>query len=765
MNRFQNSMLMLIAFSMFALLSVKMTAQEASPQPKEVFGYYQAQEKQLILEWIIYDRADEIKSFNCTIQKFEKDSTLSHVLDFEFSINDENLFYNDDIEDMVYYSYYNNTIALEPGIYELTLKSISENGESLPSLSTYLWYDEGQNQNDIYFTDYPEMYASVGKLYQSYIKAQSYDNDKTIKYSLTEAPQGMTINEDSGLIEFTPTESGNPYFVVRATNADDASEYLEMYFVLTVVDCQNLANITGKIIYDESVENKIGIILAYQIAADGSINQAGGMDVYDQGDFNLTLDKGSYYIYFMLFDTFDDNEFNNQGEWYKDAFTMDQAELITVDCGETVSIEMLVGDQMEYTKFKVSGTVTLNDGSALPNSIVVFESVISDSDSLFWGGFQKTVETDENGYYEVLLPDLFDYTAFCFVSETKNPGTYRPQYWKNTYNPMDAKIIELNSDINDINFIFDEIDMNYPDGSISGKVMNSDNTPIEGAFVIAFMVKSFDDEPNGDLYQGFAAITDEEGEYKFEYMNYGEYILFAFPNDMNYAPGFYRENQEAALTWEDASIIMHDGFTPLKERNIILPLIEEVQGIGQIKGEVTSTGGGIRNDKAGDAISGASIFLVNESGATNKYNKSSNNGIYRLTGIAAGNYQLIVDKVGYRSHKEWVEVGEDGILDGHDIQLAPESVSSVEDKTTTLGLNVFPNPASSEIQLTVNSTTNNLAVEVYNMIGVKILNQSINSVIGNGTYSLDVSDLNSGMYIIKVIDGQKNTIDKIIINR
>jgi hypothetical protein len=765
MNRVQNSMLMLIAFSMFALLAVNLTAQEASPQPKEVFAYYYSQDKTLGIEWIIEEKSEVITGFNCTIQKFEADSTLKHVLDFEFSINDENLFHKGDLDGWEYFGYFNTNIMLEPGMYELTLKSISQNGESLPSLSTYLWYDEGENKTDIYFTVFPEMYATVGKLYQSYIKAESYNNDKTIKYSLTEAPQGMTIDEDSGLIKFTPTESGNPYFVVRATNADDANEYMEMYLGLVVVNCENLATLTGKITYDESVENKTGYVLAYQIAADGSIFQSGGIDVYEEGDFNIQLDKGSYYIYFMLFDKFDDNEYFNMGEWYKDALTMQQAELITVDCGETVSIVMLVGDQIEFTRYKVSGTVTLNDGTALPNSIVVFESVNSDNDSTFWGGYHKSVETDENGYYEVLLPDLFTYTAFCFVGETKNPGAYRPQYWKNTYNPFEAKVIELKADVSGIDFIFNEDDINYPDGSISGKVMNTDDTPIEGAFVIAFMVKSFDGKPNGDLYQGFAAITDDEGEYKFEYMNYGEYILFAYPNDANYTPGFYRENEVAALTWDEASIIMHDGFTPLKQRNIILPLMEAVQGFAKIEGEVTSTGGGIRNDKAGDAISGASIFLVNESGATNKYNKSSTNGTYRLTGIAAGRYQLIVDKVGYRSHKEWVEVGEDGVLVGHDIQLSPESLSSVKDNNTSLGLNVFPNPATSQIQLTLNSTTNNLTVEVYNMIGVKILNQSINSVIGSGTYSLDVSDLNSGMYILKVIDGQNITIDKIIINR
>jgi hypothetical protein len=717
------------------------------------------------IEWIIMEKSEVITGFSCTIQKLQADSTLKYVLEFEFSINDENLFHKGNLEGWEYFGYINFDIMLEPGMYELTLKSKSQNGESLPSLSTYLWYDEDEYKNDIYFTVYPEMYASVGKLYQSYIKAESYNNDITIKYSLTEAPEGMTIDEDSGLITFTPTESGNPYFVVRAYNADDANEFMEIYFGLIIVNCENLATIKGKITYAESVENKTGFIIAYQIGADGSMYQGAGADVYEEGDFNLQLDKGSYYIYFMLFDNFDDNEFFNMGEWYKDALTMEQAELITVDCGEIVSIDMLVGDQMNFTKYKVSGTVSLTDGSVLPNSTVVFESVNSYSDSTFWGGYYKSVQTDENGYYEILLPDLLNYNAYCFASKTNNPGNYRPQYWENTYNPFEATVIKLTADISGIDFIFDEDDINYPDGSISGKVMNSDNTPIEGAFVIAFMVKSFDGAPNGDLYQGFAAITDDEGEYKFEYMNYGEYVLFAYPNDASYTPGFYRENDVAALTWDDASIIMHDGFTPLKERNIILPLIEAVQGIGQIEGEVTSTGGGIRNDKAGDAISGASIFLVNESGATNKYNKSSNNGIYRLTGIAAGNYQLIVDKVGYRSHKEWVEIGEDGILKGHDIQLSPESVSSVEDNTTTLGLNVFPNPATSEIQLTVNSTTTNLTVEVYNMIGVKILNQTINSTIGSGTYSLDVSDLNSGVYILKVIDGQKNTIDKIIINR
>ncbi|MFA7290306.1 MAG: putative Ig domain-containing protein, partial [Melioribacteraceae bacterium] len=336
MNRVQNSMLMLIAFSMFALLAVNLTAQEASPQPKEVFAHYYSPENQLGLEWIISERSEVIKVFSCTIQQIEADSTLSFVSNFQFSIYDENLNYKGDDNGLFYYSYFNSNIVLEPGMYELTLTSISQYGESLPSLSTYFWYDKGENKDEIIFTELPEMYATVGKLYQSKIKAESYYKDITIKYSLTEAPQGMTIDENSGLIKFTPTEGGYPYFVVRATNADDASEYAEIYLGLIIANCENLATITGKINYDASVENKNGYVLAYQIAADGTVFQAGYADVYEQGDFNIQLDKGSYYIYFMLYDKYGENDFYNVGEWYKDAITMEQAEVITVDCGENV---------------------------------------------------------------------------------------------------------------------------------------------------------------------------------------------------------------------------------------------------------------------------------------------------------------------------------------------------------------------------------------------------------------------------------------------
>ncbi|MDT3738489.1 MAG: carboxypeptidase regulatory-like domain-containing protein [Candidatus Kapabacteria bacterium] len=764
MNKVQKSILMLLALSLFALFTGSLAAQEASPQPQEVFGYYSSFEKQIFLDWQIYERNDEILSFNVLLQKIEEDGSISAEYEFAFGINDENLFYKND-GNRFYYNYMQPNYDLEDGTYLLTMNSVSKDGESLPSKESFLWIDNGENREKIYFSEYPDMQATVGKLYKSSVKAESWDGEMTINYSLTEAPEGMTIGTVSGEIEYTPVASGNLYFVIRAFNADDESEFAEVYFMLNVLSCENPATISGKISYNDSLTTKGGIIFVYQKMNDGLIYQSAGTEVFENGEFSVSVDKGEHYVYFMSFDPWNGGDYFNEGEWYKDALTMEQAEPIIVDCGETVNIEMKVGDQSLYTKYKVSGTVSMEDGTPLPYSSVMFESTAAKDDSTFWGGFYKSIQTDENGYYEILLPDIFTYRVSCYAGIKDNPGNYRPQYWENTFNPIEATELKLTEDMAGIDFIFKESDFEFPDGSISGKVVNTDNTPLEGAFVIAFMVKSLNGERTDELYQGFAAITNSEGEYRFDYMNYGEYVLFAFPNDMNYAPGFYREDDVAALVWEDASIILHDGFNPSKDRDIILPLMEIVQGIGKIEGEVTSAGGGIRNDEAGEALSGASIFLVSEKGTTNKYNKSTINGTYQINGIAAGKYQFIVDKVGYKSHKEMIEVGADGNITGLDVALIPEGTTSVNDNNVSLGLNVYPNPAVEQIQLSINAISNSLTVEVYNLTGEKLLSKNINSLAGDGIYSISVSELSTGMYILKVIDGQNVRLDKFIVNK
>ncbi|MHB1348851.1 MAG: carboxypeptidase regulatory-like domain-containing protein [Desulfobulbaceae bacterium] len=78
-------------------------------------------------------------------------------------------------------------------------------------------------------------YAYWGQLFQSQMKAVDPDDDP-LTYSLTEAPAGMTIDPDSGLIQWTPsgTQKGTYYVTVRVADGrcgeDTLRESVYEYF-------------------------------------------------------------------------------------------------------------------------------------------------------------------------------------------------------------------------------------------------------------------------------------------------------------------------------------------------------------------------------------------------------------------------------------------------------------------------------------------------------------------------------------------------------
>jgi len=85
--------------------------------------------------------------------------------------------------------------------------------------------------------------------------------------------------------------------------------------------------------------------------------------------------------------------------------------------------------------------------------------------------------------------------------------------------------------------------------------------------------------------------------------------------------------------------------------------------------------------------------------------------------------------------------------------------------TTTLGLNnfdstsikIYPNPVSNGMLTVESSTTADLEVQLFNMLGQRVLTSK---ALG----SINVSDLNTGVYLVRVIQGASFITKKIVIN-
>lgn len=73
---------------------------------------------------------------------------------------------------------------------------------------------------------------------------------------------------------------------------------------------------------------------------------------------------------------------------------------------------------------------------------------------------------------------------------------------------------------------------------------------------------------------------------------------------------------------------------------------------------------------------------------------------------------------------------------------------AVVDYALTQAVNVFPTPATSNVNITVDGDFGTLYAEVYNALGEKV----INTTSFNGTVAFDVTSLSAGNYIVKVFD-------------
>ena len=79
-------------------------------------------------------------------------------------------------------------------------------------------------------------------------------------------------------------------------------------------------------------------------------------------------------------------------------------------------------------------------------------------------------------------------------------------------------------------------------------------------------------------------------------------------------------------------------------------------------------------------------------------------------------------------------------------------------------LNIYPNPAQNELNITLRNFESNLTVTIIDNLGKQIQTQSYesSSAVFNG--KMNISDLPNGMYIVSLTDGNKTSHVKVIKN-
>nr|MDA3844263.1 carboxypeptidase regulatory-like domain-containing protein [Candidatus Kapabacteria bacterium] len=473
----------------------------------------------------------------------------------------------------------------------------------------------------------------------------------------------------------------------------------------------------------------------------------------ESGKYEIKLIADKKYIAYA-YNRYDDYGKMNSVQYYNQADNIEDAEIIEL-------IEDISGIDFVFSKpvlYKISGNVNYEDGSPVIGASVEFESIEGNESGSRY--FMTGTRTDKEGKYEIeLLEDIVGIIlVHSFDSDFDKSG--KALYYEQTYIRDEAEKFKINQDYTDIDFVLADPNGHTGEAHASAivRVNNLQDEALTDVIVFAFKVGS-DRNMDPDMYNGFSAAPNPDGEFMFRELALGEYVFFAFPMNGEYAPGLFKEGEQAVWSWEDATRVKLEADKKIYgPYTIILPLIDEIEGIAVLEGNISSGQVGIMEDAGDLSITGASVYLINASGSASKYVKSSSKGEFRITGIADGIYTLVVDKVGFKKYTQSVEIFNGESLaaeDSQEISLIPEITTSVEDETEfATSVNLYPNPTVDNVSISYHGVAGKSTVTVINSVGSELFSMTVNAVTGTNEHVFSSLNLASGLYYIKIVNGQ-----------
>jgi len=277
--------------------------------------------------------------------------------------------------------------------------------------------------------------------------------------------------------------------------------------------------------------------------------------------------------------------------------------------------------------------------------------------------------------------------------------------------------------------------------SLTGSVANSEGTMV-GAMVLAINL----DDPKNRSRNNLRVFT-ENGEFSFEQLVPGKYVLFAVP-ESGYMPTFYHENGIQTNMWQEATTLTLEDNSNLTGINFVLtelPLFTE---------HLPTNIFGVVRDEEELPLSDALISVYNPQNELVNYSVTDESGEFNVGGLEPGSYKVTCSAYGLLyEEKSEIEVNIDGNDPG--LTFTVDEVVSVENNNTPVEFNLaqnYPNPfnPTTTISFTIKEQTS-AELKVYDILGAEIktiINDQFNP--GNYQVNFDATDLPSGIYIYQL---------------
>ena len=280
-------------------------------------------------------------------------------------------------------------------------------------------------------------------------------------------------------------------------------------------------------------------------------------------------------------------------------------------------------------------------------------------------------------------------------------------------------------------------------------------------------------------------ITPIGGTYTFNNIDSGLYVLRAMPTATNiqvtYAPN--------SISWQGATVINH-GCTNNTTQNIdLIGLAPIALGTGVITGTITEASGfGARMSNESKPMSpGTPIGGIIVKGGKNPGGQmfvqtiTDGSGTYTLTGLpltGTDDYFIFVDIPGLDTNLtyHYVLTASNNQINGLNFTVDSIYINPVVNYVTGISndqsvleskITLFPNPANQKFTLEYELIKSaNVLIELFDVVGHKVKTISSNSFEEKDkhSHSVNIEDLSTGVYFVKLKINDSETTIKLIIN-
>jgi len=653
------------------------------------------------------------------------------------------------------YSYIVKNLA--NGTYTFFIRAVNADGESERTVVKVVVIKNEVAKDGIWFVSQPGKAAYVGKLYTYKAKAEA-NPAGTIVYTLVDAPDGMTINAETGEISWTPTEeqAGKVFLImVKATIEGTDKSVLQKFELVVKTDGNpekpRFCSLIKGSVTIEGTDNVVanGVVIAWMLKkSDKDPSKEVLVPVYKaeikQGVYTLNLPAGTYKL------RVEGSGF--YAEWNENVEEPANATEVVTECDKTIELNFVVTVKPEPVKYVVTGRVTDEATGEGIKAVVIFEAKKKDGNVVDAKYLRIVVETNANGEYEVKLPAGIDFIAHAEAIGGKNE---RPVYLVEFYNEVatanEATVINLAENMTGVSFTLAKRPVFA--NSISGTLTDSNGVGVAGRVTVYQVITKGDE--TGKRFST-TVETDANGVYTISNLEPGTYIVFGATGEKtNYVPGWYVNGDFASNEWKNATQLTIGEDTNTDGIVIKMKQVQGKRGKGRVRGVVFGRGGEIKvggeAPQGSTGIVGAFVVAKDDQGNVVDYMISENDGAYQLDELGIGTMKITADRLDYNAATSTVLVDDKTNSDQQATLELLKTVTSVEMPTTSVAsFNVYPNPASAEATIQFPATTGTASVSVLTMTGVVVATQTVDVQEGVTNAIMNTTSLTSGRYLVQV---------------